>query len=534
MRPEETFERVDTIPNWHMPGTHWYHPHWHGSTGIQAGSCVAGAIIVEDTPGYLPPAVADLEEIPLIMCPIQPRFLHTFATDFTEDSCFKTCTDDGYTAEQCSKDPGGACHDGVWGVPIPDDAPDVILLTNGRVNPIVTVVANRWYRIRLVYGAEEQALELGNSLPGCELQLLAKDGVYLPTAPRPIKSAFLGPGNRADLLIRCSAGIHPLNSGPSDFENSTQAVCLSPDLNCSEPFAEAYMETLCNGPCRPDIFSKNLPWATWTHVEHQGKFNAWNAEPLTPPGSTLPPLATILAVDQGEVPTELPKFEVNRPCYLVDLRGQTAAETTHIGFRSCMNTSDACPGGRGVMHDVDTTRFEFQIGHSGSETDPLEPWGGPHHSQRASEVYFKEPYIDVGTLHEFVVRAAANWHVLHIHVNPFQLQHTLIGPYADYFQSGDWHDVLLYPLYKDQEGLIGVPPEEGGALAKIMMQADYFNGTMIAHCHILHHEDQGMMANYKIAGPEGALWNGAESVDPKCYRGSSKAGGALAGPPVIL
>ena len=36
------------------------------------------------------------------------------------------------------------------------------------------VVANRWYRWRLVFAA------------GCEVKLLAKDGVYLPTAPRDI------------------------------------------------------------------------------------------------------------------------------------------------------------------------------------------------------------------------------------------------------------------------------------------------------------------------------------------------------------
>ena len=36
--------------------------------------------------------------------------------------------------------------------------------------------------------------------------LLAKDGIYLPTAPRAIQHAILASGNRADVLINCPEG----------------------------------------------------------------------------------------------------------------------------------------------------------------------------------------------------------------------------------------------------------------------------------------------------------------------------------------
>ena len=36
--------------------------------------------------------------------------------------------------------------------------------------------------------------------------LLAKDGVYLPTAPRAIEQGLLASGNRADVLINCPPG----------------------------------------------------------------------------------------------------------------------------------------------------------------------------------------------------------------------------------------------------------------------------------------------------------------------------------------
>ena len=40
----------------------------------------------------------------------------------------------------------------------------------------------------------------------CQMLLLAKDGVYLPTAPRAIQHGMLASGNRADVLINCPEG----------------------------------------------------------------------------------------------------------------------------------------------------------------------------------------------------------------------------------------------------------------------------------------------------------------------------------------
>ena len=47
-------------------------------------------------------------------------------------------------------------------------------------------------------------------------------------------------------------------------------------------------------------------------------------------------------------------------------------------------------------------------------------------------------------------------------------------------------------------------------------QADQFKGHMVQYCHLLFHEDQGMMAQYDVHGKEGAIWDGAREVDPTC------------------
>ncbi|CAK0829912.1 unnamed protein product [Prorocentrum cordatum] len=51
-----------SIPGYHMGGTHWYHPHFHHSTALQAGGGAAGVLIVDDPPGYLPGAYSSMVE----------------------------------------------------------------------------------------------------------------------------------------------------------------------------------------------------------------------------------------------------------------------------------------------------------------------------------------------------------------------------------------------------------------------------------------------------------------------------------------
>ncbi|EOD27587.1 hypothetical protein EMIHUDRAFT_235591 [Emiliania huxleyi CCMP1516] len=54
VRSGRSFGYEYMIPPDHMGGTHWYHPHWHGATGIQSGGGAVGMLVVEDAPGTLP------------------------------------------------------------------------------------------------------------------------------------------------------------------------------------------------------------------------------------------------------------------------------------------------------------------------------------------------------------------------------------------------------------------------------------------------------------------------------------------------
>ena len=59
------------------------------------------------------------------------------------------------------------------------------------------------------------------------------------------------------------------------------------------------------------------------------------------------------------------------------------------------------------------------------------------------------------------------------------------------------------------------------------LQTDKFTGKQVLHCHILEHEDQGMMAVGSITGTEGTLFTGAEAIDATCYRGATVGAPAI-------
>ena len=42
----------------------------------------------------------------------------------------------------------------------------------------------------------------------------------------------------------------------------------------------------------------------------------------------------------------------------------------------------------------------------------------------------------------------------------------------------------------------------------------------MTHCHILEHEDEGMMNIIQLTGTEGTIYSLAETLDTTCYRGS--------------
>ncbi|HEX7151622.1 MAG TPA: multicopper oxidase domain-containing protein [Thermoanaerobaculia bacterium] len=110
-----------------------------------------------------------------------------------------------------------------------------------------------------------------------------------------------------------------------------------------------------------------------------------------------------------------------------------------------------------------------------------------------------------------IVNTTSVAHPFHIHVNPFQVVEVFdpnnpTNPAKTYKRetNGVWQDVMLIPGAKTANGLLVIDPETGKSVEKdwgfIRIRSRFvdFAGSFVLHCHILGHEDRGMMQLVRV------------------------------------
>jgi FtsP/CotA-like multicopper oxidase with cupredoxin domain len=162
---------VYDIPANHMGGTFWYHAHHHGSTFLQVSSGAFGLIIIDDANDQIPDNVAAMEERHLLLGYLEPGN----AAGTGGDTLISGSFSNGWTI-------------------------------NGTVNGDVCVPPDTWQHWRMLVADQDARLvdlEIG---AGCEVELMARDGVWRSEVPKalPDGKLTLTGASRADLAVRCS------------------------------------------------------------------------------------------------------------------------------------------------------------------------------------------------------------------------------------------------------------------------------------------------------------------------------------------
>lgn len=119
----------------------------------------------------------------------------------------------------------------------------------------------------------------------------------------------------------------------------------------------------------------------------------------------------------------------------------------------------------------------------------------------------------LGTVDEWRVSAAATagGHIFHIHVNPFEIVDILNGAGASIYDStgactpaeigtGDTQYCTQHDVFRDTLFI------KQGYTAVLRTKYEDFTGEFVMHCHILDHEDQGMMENVSIISRQTVMW----------------------------
>jgi FtsP/CotA-like multicopper oxidase with cupredoxin domain len=145
-------------------------------------------------------------------------------------------------------------------------------------------------------------------------------------------------------------------------------------------------------------------------------------------------------------------------------------------------------------------KFEWEAGRTkpGPRPDP------PHFMINGKQFEEKVPPIDqcmpLGGLQDWVLEnyTSVIAHPFHIHINPFQVIRidtpTGVNTYSPYSPKDNfvWQDVIAVPAARI-DGTQVTP----GRVTIRQTYAD-FTGTFVLHCHILAHEDRGMMQLVRI------------------------------------
>eukprot|EP00405_Crypthecodinium_cohnii_P028284 CAMPEP_0206506760 /NCGR_PEP_ID=MMETSP0324_2-20121206/57024_1 /ASSEMBLY_ACC=CAM_ASM_000836 /TAXON_ID=2866 /ORGANISM="Crypthecodinium cohnii, Strain Seligo" /LENGTH=707 /DNA_ID=CAMNT_0053996685 /DNA_START=46 /DNA_END=2169 /DNA_ORIENTATION=- len=436
VNPGESSEIEVKIPENHMPGTHWYHPHNHHSTAAQAGGGAFGAIIVKEPAGYLPKQIEEMPEKLMFLSLVNAEKgmrledwgIRSSTQKYAEQKLWINSAYPGWRWEEKYK---------------LEDYINPYVAINGQWLPKITVEEGKWYRMRFVLAAIEYFVEVYESdntqakHGRCEFQLLSKDGVFLHEAPRVVSKLHLISGSRADVAMRCGcvgSSTNQLEVGSSCSANYDFTASFKPMGTKNDAALGAYGKTYTN--------------KLMTFVIEANK------------GDQLDP--------------DLTPFSVRRPCYVANLR-------------------DAEPYiKRSNVHTVDFPQSTAKVVVDGYG----KPW--PH-----GELPPPLAELPVGEIQQWHV-SGVNWHPMHIHVNPFQVFDVTPDP-DNWFQLGDWQDTLF--LTTDGE-------------MTVRINIDSFVGTMVMHCHILEHEDNGMMGYWSITGKEGTTFANNKALDPTCYEGS--------------
>jgi FtsP/CotA-like multicopper oxidase with cupredoxin domain len=352
VEPRASFDYAIQLPSDHPAGTFWYHPHHHGSVADQLFGGLAGALVVESDPDL---AVTN-DRVLLV-------------TDTTLDR-------DGYVVQASAM------------VKMAGREGDLVLV-NGQHEPVITAAVGTAERWRVINGCVSRVLAL--RLEGHLLTQIALDGMFLP-APVDRDQVVLAPGNRADLLIRPTAGgRHALVAEP--YDRGSAAMMGGAAVGARRPVTVATLVVSGTAAAPPPL-------------------------PVTLPAPGVPP-------------------------------GPTAGQR-QLTFAMGMG------GGMGMG------AMGFTI--DGRTFDPARD----------------DQTVTVGTTEEWtVINISPMAHPFHLHAWPF---HVLDGS-AGTPPTGVQQDVVLVP-----------------ARGQVRLRIPFmdYSGRSVYHCHILDHEDLGMMGTINV------------------------------------
>jgi len=492
INPGVSFEYEYAISPDHPAGTFWYHTHRHGSTALQVSSGMAGALIIKGNRLPTPTRNGDIDTLLDNMPNFKERtlvFQQIQYGCFDADQNIKIKTDptgQNIVAWQCDAGDVGGIETyqdnrpgplgpngfgfGTWG------QSDRYTSINGLILPTFQMKQNaveRWRMIhagvrdtiRLIFTravtqpdlkpgknftAEDQEAWINTTCGQATLPytMIAADGLTLAQA-QTARSFTLQPGYRYDALLQfAQEGDYCVIDALSAAADSVGGVARGARL--------------------------------------LGIIRVTKDPASTNKGTMLEQLVDSA---QKNMPTDI------RPAVIADLNNNLTL--SHFVPHQTIDASEVT-GNQELTFDIQGATAPFMFGVANQLPTSADYNPQPYNPARVDR------RLTLGSVDEWKLTSNAASHPFHIHVNPFQIvsvvnnnNPTVDVSVPNFVDQGD-------PQYRGMKGMwkdtIWVKP---GYTVTMRTRYEKYIGEFVLHCHILDHEDQGMMQNVAVVLPGG-------------------------------
>lgn len=513
INPGVKFQYEYNVPSDHPSGTFWYHTHRHGSTALQVSSGMAGALIIR---GNRLPTAQKNGDIDVLMGGIKERVLVFQQIQY---AC-RTAPTKGFPHGTIKQTAGGRylCDPGDVGVIEdydqfgPNTWPHSGRYTsvNGEVLPTFQATQGQVERWRMIHAGVRDTITLqfveakpgklraglpriassadqekviaancsGKVLP---YTLLAADGLTLAHGPQ-VPLATFQPGYRWDALV----------AFPKVVDGPGVDYCV---IDASAPTTGVLPG---GSPSRQLLGFVNVA-----------------------PGTATPDPAKRVA----EVLTANAQASAMEPAVRAAVVADLAAGLKFTRFVPHPDiAASEVTGTQELTFFIDTNGpTKFEIGNTLNTAD-VKPYD-PNRIDRK---------LTLGGVDEWTLQSHFVSHPFHIHVNPFQIV-SITDPNGKDVSAADAIDDANDAIDPQYRGLKDVwkdtlfiksllPPDtklptgfSGIYTVKIRTRYQRYIGEYVLHCHILDHEDQGMMQNVEVVLPQGAAMPGTAPHDPALH-----------------
>jgi L-ascorbate oxidase len=483
INPGVSFQYEYKVPSDHPAGTFWYHTHRHGSTALQVASGMAGALIIRGTRFPSQTANGDIDTL-LTPTNTQPFTERLLVMQQIQYACrdargkIKTNPDGSYRCDP--EDVGGIEGYDQFG---PESWPASGRYTsiNGQVLPVFrgakTGQIERW---RVIHGGVRDTINLRfrklkeGSRSSARLTAAQHDAYVKENCTGPVLSQFLiaADGLTTKAVIKTDVTVYQ----PA-YRWDALMVFPQPGIYCViDDAASASASVEQTAPSRQLL--------GFVSVEQGRPVTADASRYLTSELITAARLNMPGSV-QNDVANDLRDgLKLTRFVPHADIKDDEITGTQELTFNIDVNHSPA----------------QFQVN------------GKPYEPARIDRV------LKLGGVDEWTLKSDFVSHPFHIHVNPFQIV-KILDPNgkdvstADALDSMDTADGIPDPQYRALKGvwkdtlwvknLISTDNLPGQYTVVVRTRYQRYIGDFVLHCHILDHEDQGMMQNVRISLPDG-------------------------------